>query len=401
VQRSLLLEYARTGRPAARLASLAIALAVWPWRSGVLAWKMTRVYGKNTKCIRKPSIQFVQQIYFAWIHGISPTMYYQMGMAASTRLSPSFWIQSGHAALLSRIFRKDKALAEINDKFIFFKLLRGSGINVIPVLAAYDSGLPKTIPGQAKFAFDESEVDEIFIKPCRSSRGAGSSIWRRTPSGRWLKKLDGQAHHTVSRLTDAGDPVDLSSENLDALLAKHSVSRSLIVQPRIRNHPDISRVFGNALLSIRVLSGIAGGEVRVLRTVIYAPALDSITSQNGFIVEIDRDTGRLGSVFSHGPDPSLGVKHPQTGIVIDGTRIPCWADVLVEVRRAHQALSDFAFLGWDVAVSLEGPIIIEANGNFETHSLQRAGPKPLIDDDFLFIFESWKQNSVGQGGEVR
>ena len=399
VQRLLLLEYLKAGYASARLMSLMIALIFWPWKSIDIALRMTRLYAGQVAHERKPSVQFLQQIYFAWFHGISPAMYYQMGMVASRRgVSPSEWIQSGHAALLTRIFTKNKELIEINDKFVFYLLLKKKHVKVIPVLAVYESGQSKEIAGERSDDFTASGNDEIFVKPCRSSRGQGASIWRCGASGQWSQKVDASSVRSRPGMAGRQSAASLSPAGLVAHLAEQSMLKSLLVQPRIVNHPDIAAIFGNGLMSIRVLSGIADGEVRILRTVSYAPALQSITSQTGFIVEVDRDSGTLGRVFNHGPDQIFAVTHPQTGVVIQGVRLPCWEELLLEVSRAHRALADYAFLAWDAAISPQGPVIIEANGNFETHSLQRPGSKPLIDDEFLSIFESWQDMTSESGG---
>src|SRR6056297_2990138 len=54
---------------------------------------------------------------------------------------------------------------------------------------------------------------------------------------------------------------------------------------------------------------------------------------------------------------------------------------------------DYAFLGWDVAICGNGPVMLEANGNFGASGLQKSGPNPLIDEKFLAVFDYWRNKS--------
>ncbi|TVQ29091.1 MAG: hypothetical protein EA370_15785 [Wenzhouxiangella sp.] len=74
--------------------------------------------------------------------------------------------------------------------------------------------------------------------------------------------------------------------------------------------------------------------------------------------------------------------------------MPFWSVILDHVRSAHLALPGYMVLGWDVAVTPEGPLILEANGNFGTVGSQKPGARPLIDDEFLKVFATWAYPSA-------
>ena len=63
-------------------------------------------------------------------------------------------------------------------------------------------------------------------------------------------------------------------------------------------------------------------------------------------------------------------RHPETGVSIDGFRIPFWQEAVELARDAHLRFDSFGYLGWDVAITPTGPKIIEANawvGSQTTH----------------------------------
>lgn len=55
------------------------------------------------------------------------------------------------------------------------------------------------------------------------------------------------------------------------------------------------------------------------------------------------------------------LQHPDTGVELTGFQIPHWPDVINTLCRAHLLFNEPRTLGWDVAVTDSGPVVIEAN----------------------------------------
>ena len=53
--------------------------------------------------------------------------------------------------------------------------------------------------------------------------------------------------------------------------------------------------------------------------------------------------------------------HPGTDVVMVGQRIPYWKEIRDMVCEAAQVLPQLRYVGWDVAVTLQGPLLIEGN----------------------------------------
>lgn len=53
--------------------------------------------------------------------------------------------------------------------------------------------------------------------------------------------------------------------------------------------------------------------------------------------------------------------HPDTGVKLQGFRLPMWDKVKQLAMDAHAVLSDIDSIGWDIAITPTGPIIVEAN----------------------------------------
>ena len=75
---------------------------------------------------------------------------------------------------------------------------------------------------------------------------------------------------------------------------------------------------------------------------------------------IDIDTGR---VISDACDyeENLYTVHPKTGVMFKGFVIPYWNDILKLVEQASKVVPEVGYIGWDVAITPNGPIIVEGN----------------------------------------
>lgn len=82
--------------------------------------------------------------------------------------------------------------------------------------------------------------------------------------------------------------------------------------------------------------------------------------QGGMGVSIDMENGKLiGDAISK--DLERVSVHPLTKIRFDGYEIPYWKEIEEMVCKAAMVNPDVHVVGWDVAISNKGPLLIEAN----------------------------------------
>ena len=55
------------------------------------------------------------------------------------------------------------------------------------------------------------------------------------------------------------------------------------------------------------------------------------------------------------------IRHPSTGTIIPGFKIPFWNECKAMVEEVSRLVSDVYLIGWDVAVTPEGPTLVELN----------------------------------------
>ena len=146
-------------------------------------------------------------------------------------------------------------------------------------------------------------------------------------------------------------------------------SGSYIIQEIIHQHPMIAKINKSCINSLRFNSYLdASGEAKILSAFMRFGRDGSPVdngSSGGFYVAVDLNDGTLnnegkqlmrfgGNVFN---------SHPDTHFDFSNFEIPHFPNACLLVKQASELLT-YNMLGWDIAISEDGPIIIEANDNF-------------------------------------
>jgi len=54
---------------------------------------------------------------------------------------------------------------------------------------------------------------------------------------------------------------------------------------------------------------------------------------------------------------------------LQGRSIPFWSQLCKYIFKAHDVCPNIRTIGWDIAITDEGPVLIEGNLGWGTHSL--------------------------------
>lgn len=188
------------------------------------------------------------------------------------------------------------------------------------------------------------EAWPIVVKPAGEQGGAGVTLW-----------------------APEGAPPATEAALAAALAARFGARRDWLAQARLVNHDALRPLALDALATARITTLLdEAGAPEIVTTALRFPGgpgtpVDNIKA-GGLMAPIDPETGALGQ-GCRGRGLGDFDLHPVTGARIAGLVLPDWAAAAALVRRAHAAaFADYALVGWDVALTPSGPVLIEGNG---------------------------------------
>lgn len=136
----------------------------------------------------------------------------------------------------------------------------------------------------------------------------------------------------------------------------------------IVQHPDLARLSNSGLNTVRIISQINGnGGVDfigpTLRITVNSP-VDNMAVGN-IAAPIDFNTGKVKGKGTYQDIRKESVEHhPVTDVELIGFQIPFWDEVLSLVKKAALHNTKNKSIGWDVAITANGPSFIEGNHNW-------------------------------------
>ena len=343
------------------LASLAFALVGWPFAFvGLSAAFLVKNGATVARRSNRPVFrQLIDHLRLYVGAGVLPPWYYifELHDRPSAAFARNFIYRWESKGGIFRVFKEgDRAPQSIlSDKAAFAELCERHQVRTVPVLALASGGRIDRRAEDCEFNRD------LFVKPNVGRGGKGAERWDYIGPG---------------YRNPAGE--EIGRDDLFARLAKRSLSEPIIVQPRIVNHSALQPLNNGALSTVRILTCLdESGHPEVvgaaMRMAIDGNHVVDNLHASGIAAAVDVDSGTLGPASDLGADASFGWvdRHPATDAQILGTQLPMWEDVKHFAIRAHGAFADRVIVGWDIAITPDGPMLVEGNGAPDLDIMQR------------------------------
>ena len=143
----------------------------------------------------------------------------------------------------------------------------------------------------------------------------------------------------------------------------NAIKNRIFLEELIVQHPELNVLCDKSVNTMRIMTFNNNGNPRIiwmgLRVGNGVNAIDNFHAK-GMGVAIDIDTGKL---VGNAIDKDLNEyeNHPTSHVKFDGFQIPCFEEAKQLVLRASLESDKILVVGWDVAISDKGPVIIEGN----------------------------------------
>ena len=212
---------------------------------------------------------------------------------------------------------------------------------------------------------------DLFSKPAERNVGLGTRRWRR-------------GQFVISELLQS--------------LCEQSKGRlgPVVLQPVLTNHLGLAPLTNGSLSTLRIVTAKnPRGAIEFLPPVIRMPAGEGIVdnfAQGGLAAPIDLASGTVcGPAIRK--DAARGTvtldRHPDTGAQFEGHVIPFWQSALDLAVRAHGAFPSMIFVGWDVPILHDGPILLEGNAIWDVNLTVLPHGITLSDTQFIPYFDHY------------
>jgi Sugar-transfer associated ATP-grasp len=351
--------YARSYHPLHRALARVLVTIAWPPAVLLHLWEIRRSRGPRAVPIKEASRAF----WAAIRNNVIPGEYYAYALWRSDRRANiDSYLYAKEGARLFRLLNRPSQPNPIDDKLAFYQLCKIHDIPTPAVLAAFG-------PTGKLLEFESSRPPkhDLFVKPRIGVGGQGSERFR------WQDGIFQSNRGCRLKSEDLGDYLETRAQ---------AENRMLLVQPALSNHPQFGVDANSALATVRLVTGISlHGDVVPLFAFISFGHPKRIIA-HGRVAVIDMPSGRLMTApqnfpSGNGSDTDIESYHACT--------LPDWEALLRYTKIAHQACSNFVFIGWDAACTIEGPVLLEGNANWCADVYQSLCGKPLGHTPFANI----------------
>jgi hypothetical protein len=280
-------------------------------------------------------------------------------------LRSSIWLYIKEGYMTHEVFSWSPVT---DDKSIFYKYCQQANL---PIPELYAIFFNTTAGWSYKKPIIKSELEwiafikedlpsEFVIKPSKGSHGEALHVYKKSDDG----------------IIDAQGMVVNEKEVYNSMHSNKNYD-SFVIQERLKNHIDFNQISSsNYLHSLRVITFIDhSGRCKILHAGLFLILGKNVISnqrygQTGNLrIRISIEKGILeygiASNEKNGGYKKI-VRHPETGVKFEGFQLPFWEDARALAQEAALKFLPTRTIGWDMAITPKGVIIIEAQDLYDS-----------------------------------
>lgn len=299
--------------------------------SGLTALKKTYSMCRQLRAERGGAlpVYLADAVYCGYRHGASPENYFALRFYELSERQRETFLTSGRSRECDR--RLNAAVSEADRRALSCK----NEFNAVFAGLVKRESVYAPDCGFDVFAAFLGRHDELMLKPARGMMGRG------------IEKL------RTSQLGSAGAFYRSCREN------------RLLLEEVIAQHPVLSAPNPGSVNSVRINAARSrDGQIVLIGACLKCGGKGACTDNfhsGGVAYPIDMETGRVSGPGRNNSQTRDFIYHPGSGVRMPGLIVPYWREVTDCVRRAMELVPTVGYAGWDIAVTPQGPELIEGN----------------------------------------
>ena len=315
-------------------------------------WSLLRRFMDHTQQVRRYG-RGHQLLLIAWDslrYNISPLEWYQFGFADLTRQEKITWAGTGTMYEFQLRANPPVARDVLDDKRLFYKAYKQFFRHVV-----YEREALTTHPE----VLDEllRRYDRLVLKAANGKCGR---------SVRFIETACWQAGELLAAMQNEGHD---------------------LLETPIEQHPDLNSLSPSGVNTVRIVTALDANEQPYLLgcrlRISVNSSVDNLAAGN-LAAPVDEQSGRvIGPGVYSDITQQPEKEHPVTRLRIQGFQIPHWDACLQMALEAQKLLTQNRSVGWDIAVTPQGPGLIEGNHDWCKLVWQmpvRQGLKVMLDE---------------------
>lgn len=190
-------------------------------------------------------------------------------------------------------------------------------------------------------------------------------------------------------------PLDLSlgqgfkiidcNDSLESIYKDIKEQKIGIIEDYIIQHPELNKI-ASSVNTIRVVTFNTGKDCQIISACLRMGVGKSVDNfcAGGIAAGIDLKTGKVNTTAIDKKKHRYK-EHPISKVKLEGFQIPYWNEVIKLVKKCYNLVPEVRYIGFDVAITKEGPIIVEGNASLPDYMIMQSvnenkqGLKPELD----------------------
>ena len=168
----------------------------------------------------------------------------------------------------------------------------------------------------------------------------------------FAKITDSFGGHGIEKLKDFN--------NIDQLYQKLMDNKQYLVEDALIQNDVLNEINPYAVNNVRYATVLKDGKVFIeTSTLRLNTGNDPVISSMDVMVNVDEEGNLISDAYDEWFDTY--VAHPDTGTKIKGKKLPFIPEAREMVKKAALLVPQVRYVGWDVAITQDGPVLIEGN----------------------------------------